>query len=60
MRTGCIASSRVQRLYQDLLGRSVDAGGAEFWSSVLIKSGDDLQLAANLAASVEYYNNASK
>lgn len=51
--------ARVQALYQDLLGRGTDAGGEEFWAGVLL-NGDDLALAANLAASDEYFDNAAK
>ncbi len=49
----------MQALYRDLLGRSADAAGEDFWSSVLA-NGDDLALAANLAASDEYFSNASR
>lgn len=50
--------TRVQRLYQELLGRGTDAGGEAFWAGVLL-NGDDLALAANLAASDEYFNRAA-
>ncbi len=51
--------ARVQALYRELLGRSTDEGGENFWSNVLA-NGDDLALAANLAASNEYFTNASR
>lgn len=44
---------RVVELYQRFLGRSPDQAGLEYWSGVL-KSGDDLALAAFLASSDEY------
>jgi len=50
--------ARVQALYQDLLGRNTDAGGEEYWAGVLL-NGDDLALAANLAASDEYFDKAA-
>ena len=50
--------ARVQALYQDLLDRGTDAGGEEFWAGVLL-NGDDLALAANLAASDEYFDKAA-
>ena len=49
--------TRVQALYQELLGRGTDNGGETFWAGVL-SNGDDLALAANLAASDEYFNRA--
>ena len=49
--------ARVQTLYGQLLGRGTDIGGEDFWSGVLA-NGDDLALAANLAASDEYFANA--
>lgn len=51
--------ARVQGLYQELLGRSADAGGETYWATQLL-DGDDLALAANHAASDEYYDNASR
>lgn len=50
--------ARVQALYQALLGRGTDAGGEDFWAEVLL-NGDDLALAANLAASDEYFDKAA-
>ncbi len=50
--------ARVQALYQSLLGRASDAGGETFWAGVLA-NGDDLALAANLAASDEYFDKAA-
>lgn len=50
--------ARVQGLYQALLGRGTDTGGEDFWAGVLL-NGDDLALAANLAASDEYFDNAA-
>lgn len=49
--------ARVQALYGELLGRGTDQGGEDFWSAVLA-NGDDLALAANLAASDEYFSKA--
>ncbi len=46
--------TRVIRLYQTFLGRNPDAGGLEFWSERL-GDGNDLALAAQLAASDEYF-----
>ncbi len=51
--------ARVQALYQDLLGRGTDAGGEAFWAGKLL-NGDDLALAANLAASDEYFDKAAR
>lgn len=50
--------ARVQALYQALLGRGSDASGEDYWAGILM-NGDDLALAANLAASDEYFNNAA-
>lgn len=50
--------ARVQALYQSLLGRGTDIGGEDFWAEVLL-NGDDLALAANLAASDEYFDKAA-
>lgn len=50
--------ARVQRLYGDLLDRGTDQGGETFWAGVLA-NGDDLALAANLAASDEYFDRAA-
>jgi hypothetical protein len=51
--------ARVQALYLRLLGRSTDRSGEDHWVAVLA-NGDDLTLAANLAASDEYFTNASR
>lgn len=45
---------RVADLYLRLLARPVDRAGANFWTDYLV-NGDDVALAANLAASDEYY-----
>lgn len=50
--------TRVQTLYQDLLGRGTDSSGEAFWAEILL-NGDDLALAANLAASDEYFDKAA-
>lgn len=49
--------SRVQALYGRLLGRGTDPAGEDHWAAVLV-NGDDLALAANLAASDEYFDRA--
>jgi uncharacterized protein YkwD len=46
-------SGRVIELYQRFLGRGPDAAGLAYWVEQLA-SGDDLALAASLAASAEY------
>ncbi len=51
--------ARVQALYLDLLDRRSDRGGEDFWAEVLL-NGDDLALAANLASSDEYFDNAQR
>jgi len=50
--------TRVQNLYRELLDRGSDLGGETFWAGVLA-NGDDLALAANLAASDEYFERAA-
>lgn len=47
-------NGRVAELYQQVLGRGPDAGGLAFWSAQLL-SRDDVALAAELAASDEYF-----
>lgn len=47
--------ARVTDLYQKFLGRDPDSAGLTYWAEQL-SSGDDLALAANLAASAEYFN----
>lgn len=46
--------TRVVELYAQFLGRSPDAAGLDYWAGVL-QSGNDLALAAELAASEEYF-----
>jgi hypothetical protein len=48
---------RVQRLYQDLLGRDGEPSGVDFWADRIATTGD-LALAVNLAASAEYLDRA--
>ena len=48
---------RVDRLYQDLLGRDGDAGGIDYWAGRLTREGD-LALAVFLASSGEYLDRA--
>ncbi len=50
-------STRVTALYQTLLGRHPDRSGLQTWTEVL-RNGRDIDLAAMLASSVEYYRNA--
>ncbi len=45
---------RVAGLYQQVLGRGPDQAGLDYWSNRLL-SVDDVQLAASLAASLEFY-----
>ncbi len=47
-------STRVMALYQRFLGRNPDAAGLKYWIDALA-NGDDLQLAADLATSDEYF-----
>lgn len=49
--------ARVQALYRQLLGRRSDESGETYWAGVLA-NGDDLALAASLAASDEYFDRA--
>jgi SpoIID/LytB domain protein len=49
---------RVARLYQQILGRAPDPGGHAYWAERLLRSGD-VVLAADLAASEEFYRRAS-
>lgn len=46
---------RVARLYRELLGRDPDPAGQRWWAEVLLRSGDDIDLAVALATSPEYY-----
>ena len=48
---------RVSDLYRQVLGRGPDAGGLSFWSGQLLTR-DDVALAAELAASDEYFRKA--
>lgn len=45
--------TRVDDLFESILGRSPDPAGHAYWTEVLL-DGDDVSLAANLAASAEY------
>ncbi len=45
--------ARVDALFVKLLDRSPDPSGRDYWAEVLL-NGDDISLAANLAASAEY------
>ncbi len=49
--------SRVIALYRDVLGRDPDAGGLGYWAQELLVR-DDVELAALLAASAEFHDNA--
>lgn len=49
---------RVQALYQALLARKTDAAGERFWANRIGSEGD-LALAADIAASDEYYNRSA-
>ena len=49
---------RVSRLYEQILGRSPDSGGLNYWADRLLTV-DDVALAASLAASQEFFDNAS-
>ncbi|MDA3040470.1 MAG: DUF4214 domain-containing protein [Actinomycetota bacterium] len=48
---------RVQTVYHNVLGRPADSSGLAYWSGRLLVE-DDVQLAALLAASDEFYGNA--
>ncbi len=50
---------RVSALFQKVLGRGPDTAGHEFWAEWLV-TGDDIDLAANLASSEEYINRATR
>ncbi len=50
-------ATRVTALYQTLLGRSPDRSGLATWTEVL-RNGRDIDLAAMLASSPEYYQRA--
>lgn len=47
-------ADRVNRLYRSILDREVDASGRRTWSDYLLRN-DDLDLAAHLTGSLEYY-----
>lgn len=47
-------ADRVNRLYRSILDREVDASGRRTWSQYLLRN-DDLDLAAHLTGSLEYY-----
>ncbi|MFT7599934.1 MAG: SpoIID/LytB domain protein [Acidimicrobiales bacterium] len=49
---------RVSRLYEQILGRSPDSDGLNYWANRLLTV-DDVALAASLAASQEFFDNAS-
>lgn len=49
--------SRVTTLYRDVLGRDPDPGGLSYWAQELLVR-DDVNLAAELAASEEFHANA--
>ena len=49
---------RVARLFLSVLGRDVDPGGHQYWADWL-SDHDDIDLAANLASSEEYYVRAT-
>ena len=51
-------ATRVTDLYQTLLGRSPDRSGLTTWTEVL-RNGRDIELAAMLASSTEYYQRAA-
>ncbi len=50
---------RVAALFQQVLGRGPDPAGLEFWAQWLV-TGDDIDLAATLAGSEEYFNRATR
>jgi N-acetylmuramoyl-L-alanine amidase/Domain of unknown function (DUF4214) len=52
-------SGRVTQLYVSVLGRGPDAAGLGFWADRLLRV-DDVDLAADLAASEEYFWNATE
>ena len=49
--------TRVAGLYQALLGRAPDPDGQAYWARRILRDGD-LVLAADLAASPEYFDRA--
>jgi hypothetical protein len=51
--------TRVDSLYRSLLGRAPDAAGARHWVAVLA-NGRDVELAAFLASSTEYFHRAKQ
>ncbi len=50
---------RVSALFEKVLGRGPDTAGHDFWAEWLV-TGDDIDLAANLASSEEYINRATR
>lgn len=50
---------RVDGLYRDVLGRSADAGGRQYWAGELLAH-DDVRLAAFLAGSDEFFQRATR
>jgi hypothetical protein len=48
------AQRLVRQLYQDVLGRSVDPGGLDTWSRVLVQGTPPASLATSLVRSTEY------
>jgi SpoIID/LytB domain protein len=52
-------TDRVDRLFRQILNRPPDREGREYWTRQLLTLGD-VALAANLAASAEYYSNATR
>ena len=52
-------SGRVSQLYRAVLGRGPDAAGQAYWADRLLTV-DDVDLAADLAASDEYFWNAAE
>lgn len=52
-------TKRVEHLYRVVLNRGVDPAGKKHWSTKLIWM-DDIRLAADLAASQEFFNKATK
>lgn len=49
---------RVDRLYQEILGRRADAGGRQYWADELLAH-DDVRLGAFLAGSDEFFQRAT-
>lgn len=49
--------TRVNNLHLRLLGRPAELTGADYWAGRVLRDGD-IALAANLAASDEYYQRA--